>query len=378
MQKKTDNLTPTAVSNIAPISSTNIYKLALPREYDETGQSVLIDKIDPKPKSFERDSEGNLIATFDVVANKDTQITIEGLISLKSRKTTPTEANLTDYKSSISTLPNLKTYTQSDKYWESDDPMIAKIGEDLLAKSSSILELINNDYKYVIDKFDYSNEKLANGNVRLGAKQALITGQATCMEYADTLIAILRSQGVPSRAAIGYGNDPTGIENNISNKELLKQTIGHQWVQVWIPNYGWLSVDPTWGESERQYIGSDLDHILWYTIGSNSQNIADTTIYSADTINGDENKADEVYLQALSSEEFNSLRDDGQTASDLISKYTDKTSILDLYIKTTLLGRIVVYLIPVFAVVIICLIISTIIFKLIKRKNKAKKGQQSL
>jgi transglutaminase-like putative cysteine protease len=373
--KKTDNLTPTAISNIAPISSTNIYKLALPREYDETGQNVLINSIDPKPKSLERDAEGNLIASFDVAANADTKIIIEGLISLKSRKTSPTEANLTDYKSAIASLPNLTTYTQSDKYWESNDPLIIKTAQELLAKSSSILELINNDYKYVIDKFTYSNEKLANGNQRLGAKEALITGQATCMEYADTLIAILRAQGVPARAAIGYGNDPTGIENNISNTELLKQTIGHQWVQVWIPDYGWLSVDPTWGESGRQYIGSDLDHILWYTIGSNEQNIADTTIYSADVINSEENKADEVYLQALTDDEYNKLKDDGQTATDLITKYSDKTSILDLYIKTTLVGRIFVYLIPIFVVVIFSLTISTIIFKIVRRKYKVKKDQ---
>lgn len=68
---KTDNITPTQISKIASVASTNIYKLAIPRELDETNQQIFISSIEPKPKKIERDAEGNLVAIFEMPANTE-------------------------------------------------------------------------------------------------------------------------------------------------------------------------------------------------------------------------------------------------------------------------------------------------------------------
>lgn len=370
---KTDNITPKGISDIVPIISTNIYKLAIPREYEETGQNIKILEITPKPKSYERDFDGNLIASFEVPANENTKITISGYISLTkkdiSAQKTMKDLNLADYKEAIKTLPDLNTYTQADKYWEKDDPIVQNIAKNILSKSSTIFELLENDYQYIIKKFEYSDSKLERGNIRLGAKASLSGAETICMEYSDSLTAILRAQGIPARVAIGYGNDPKSKENKISNTSLLKQTIGHQWTQVWIPNYGWYSLDPTWGESERKYIGSDLDHILWYTVSSSTQSITDSVFYSAEISNIGKY---EVYLQALTEEEYKNEADGTISIEQLNIIAQSEQQPLDFYIKTSMLGKALVFLLPVIATVLLSTIITSVIYFFkaqYKRKN---------
>ncbi|MCC7290333.1 transglutaminase family protein [bacterium] len=369
---QTDKLTPTQLSDLSPIVSTNVYKIALPREYDETSQKVFIQSINPQPKNLERDEEGNLIAVFDVPANKDSTITIEGLISLfkkdvKSSKPV-TDMNLADYKERLADLPDLNTYLQPDKYWEVDDPLIISTAETLAKKASSVLELIEADYKYIVDTFEYSHEKLGKGNIRLGAKAALGGSQTICMEYSDALTALLRAQGIPARIAIGYGNDPKSAENKISNDQLLEQTIGHQWTQVWIPDYGWLSVDPTWGESQRKYIGSDLDHILWYTLGSSQQSVTDAIFYSAEQGSIGNHG---VHLQALTQSQFEDEKKEAIPLTNMNIIEQRDTESLDFYLKTSLAGRVMVYLIPILATVLVSIAITTVIYYL-KRKIMRK------
>jgi hypothetical protein len=75
------------------------------------------------------------------------------------------------------------------------------------------------------------------------------------MEYSDLLITLLRAQGIPTRAVFGYGYDP-------SKKNTLPEK--HQWVQAYVEDKGWISIDPTWGNTSRRFIGSDFDHFSWF------------------------------------------------------------------------------------------------------------------
>lgn len=366
---KTDNITPEQISNIAPIVSTNVYKIALPREYDENSQNILIKSISPQPSSIERDQEGNLIAIFDTPANKDSKIIVEGFIEISKKQFDKGEKikdlNLADYKAQVG---NMGAYTQPEEFIESQDPFVKEIADKLYSKSSSILELVRNNYNYVVKEFDYSYSKLSQGNIRLGAKAALSGSQTICMEYADALTAIFRAQGIPARTAIGYGNDPHNSENVISNSKLIEQLIGHQWVQVWIPQYGWLSVDPTWGESNRTYIGSDLDHILWYTQSPSSNDITDVIFYSAERSNLGKYQ---VFLQALDKQTYDKESQNSQTLSQLNIKQQSGELPIDFYLKTSFAGRIIIYLLPLFATVIISILITTIIY-IVKGKVKKK------
>lgn len=371
--KKTDKITPEVITDIAPIVSTNIYKIALPREYDETNQKVDITSINPKPTRLERDFDGNLIAVFEVLANKDSNIEIQGIISLSLKDINEKEKfediNLSTYKEELHKLTDKEKYLSEDKYWQISDDNIQTIASELYGKSTTILDLIRNNYNYIVNTFEYSDDKLSGENNRLGAQKALSGSPAICMEYSDSLTALFRAQGIPARVAIGYGNDPLSLENNIKNDKLNEQLIGHQWTQVWIPNYGWLSVDPTWGESQRTYIGSDLDHILWYTQSSSAQNITDAIFYSAEF---GEIGSHKVYLQALNKEQADEEIKNNIPLSLFNLTQSQSQENLDFYIKTSLIGRLMIYVLPIVITLIISSIITSVIYTIKNRVSKSK------
>ena len=58
-------------------------------------------------------------------------------------------------------------------------------------------------------------------------------GKGVCQDFTHLMLAILRSFGVPARYVSGYIHR--------ANKE--SQT--HAWCEVWLPDLGWLGIDPT-------------------------------------------------------------------------------------------------------------------------------------
>jgi transglutaminase-like putative cysteine protease len=373
---KTDNLIPTELSKLSPLLSSNVYKLALPREFDENQQKVYFKNISPAPQAIERDQEGNLIATFSVPANKESEIVIEGYISLFKSPVEdgniPESMTLSEYSEAIDKEAELEKYLSDDRFWETDSETVNSTAAELLEGETDLLSVIRKDYNHIVDRFSYDPEKIEEGNPRLGAHAALNGSDTICMEYADSLIAILRAQGIAARAAIGYGNDPTGAENRISNDEPLEQTIGHQWVQVWIPGYGWLSVDPTWGESDRTYIGTDLDHILWYTVGDNDQAVAETVVYSSNFVDSGNLEDHQVYIQALNSESEEEITS-YDTSEKILERYeADQTAGVSLFLQTSPMGRIIVFLIPI-AVICTASVLLSLLVKSLHRRLLVKK-----
>ncbi len=61
-----------------------------------------------------------------------------------------------------------------------------------------------------------------------------------CTYYATTMVAMLRSQGIPARFVTGYtpGQDVDG-------EYVVRGLNAHAWVEVYFPGYGWQQFDPT-------------------------------------------------------------------------------------------------------------------------------------
>ncbi len=365
---KTDNLTPKEISNIFNLVSTNVYKLAIPREYDEINQEVYIKSISPTPRNIERDGEGNLIAYFEVPANSESLITIEGYIKQSNKNSREIkDMDIQAYLNNVATIPNYSNYISEGKYWEISNEKIIEISNNISNKveDKTILNLLNANYDYIVDNFDYSYEKLKD-NKRLGAYKALTGSPAVCMEYSDAITALFRTQKIPTRIAIGYGNDPTGAEGKISSNELKKLEIGHQWNQVWIPDYGWMTVDPTWAEAGREYIGSDLDHILLYTVSTDKDNVYDTGLFTADNKNNIDLSNYSFYIQALTEDQFNKI-DNIQPINTFLNENENKIDDIVFLLQTNMIGRFIVYIIPAVLTFTIVPIIITTLFGLLKK-----------
>ncbi len=367
---KTDSLIPEKYSSVLNALSTNIYEFSLPREFAETNQKVKISEMIPKPTKISQDSEGNIVASFEVPANKSSAISISGYIYVKqdeygNRPVLP-NYSLNEYLDLVKKDINLNRYLSSSKFWEVSDPYIQGEAKKIYESSTTFVELLRNDYRYINERLEYDESKANSNNERIGAKAALQGGGSVCMEYADSMIALLRAQGIPSRAALGY-----------SNLDILEKTnedgsTRHQWVQVWVPEYGWLSIDPTY-ESENMLIGQNIEKVLWETFFDDE--LSNIKIYSADTLEEEDFSDYSVKIYAVSQEpnpdtlldysDIKSVSDDDGSTKDTLNKI----------VKTTTLGKSVVIMLPIFVILGVLIVILTGTTSLIK-KIKARKAHQ--
>ena len=64
---------------------------------------------------------------------------------------------------------------------------------------------------------------------------------AYCQQFATTMAAMLRSQGVPARYVVGFRNGKAVGDDTY----LVTSDRGHAWVEVYFPDVGWVRFDPT-------------------------------------------------------------------------------------------------------------------------------------
>ena len=61
-----------------------------------------------------------------------------------------------------------------------------------------------------------------------------------CQHYATAATALFRALGIPARYVVGYRVD--GVKANI---DIVQNSIGHAWVEVYVDGFGWVSVEVT-------------------------------------------------------------------------------------------------------------------------------------
>ena len=68
------------------------------------------------------------------------------------------------------------------------------------------------------------------------------TKRGFCEHYASSFTYLMRAGGIPSRIVTGY---LSGEFNKLGNYLIVRQADAHAWSEVWLPNRGWVRVDPT-------------------------------------------------------------------------------------------------------------------------------------
>jgi transglutaminase-like putative cysteine protease len=68
------------------------------------------------------------------------------------------------------------------------------------------------------------------------------TRQGFCEHYAYAFVVMMRAAGVPARVVAGYQG---GEINPVNKTVIVHQFDAHAWAEVWLPDKGWVRVDPT-------------------------------------------------------------------------------------------------------------------------------------
>lgn len=63
-----------------------------------------------------------------------------------------------------------------------------------------------------------------------------------CEHFSSAFAILMRAAGIPARVVTGYVG---GYRNPFGDYWLIQQSDAHAWVEVWLPETGWLRLDPT-------------------------------------------------------------------------------------------------------------------------------------
>ena len=117
--------------------------------------------------------------------------------------------------------------------FEHEDEVIDLI-KKLVDRSISPFETAQILSKYVYDNFEY---RKGVTTVETGAGEIWKLKAGVCQDFAHILLVMLRMVGIPARYVSGYICP--------KNHELRGEGATHAWVEVCVPFYGWIGLDPT-------------------------------------------------------------------------------------------------------------------------------------
>ncbi|MBK8351517.1 MAG: transglutaminase family protein [Saprospirales bacterium] len=106
--------------------------------------------------------------------------------------------------------------------------------DHIYVQNDSPLECTKKCSKYIFDNFKYIK---GITTVETTIDQILEFRSGVCQDFAHVLLQLLRTIGIPSRYCSGY---------ICPNKNGMRgEGATHAWVEAYIPNLGWIGIDPT-------------------------------------------------------------------------------------------------------------------------------------
>jgi hypothetical protein len=223
---------------------------------DLNNQKVVINSLQPQPTATRLDEDGNILADYMLKPHQRLQVktNVSGIVSYleydlsASGKKTAIPSNL------------VAKYTRGTQYWQTNGA-VAEQARKITDPHAPVINNVKAVYKDVIEKLSYNDDKI-KFNIRQGSSKALANPtNVVCLEYADLMIAMLRSVGIPARMPIGYA-----FSGNLKSSSAVDDSL-HSWVEAYVPGIGWITIDPTWGEKFDGFGKSDLDHFAFAVWG---------------------------------------------------------------------------------------------------------------
>jgi transglutaminase-like putative cysteine protease/glutamine cyclotransferase len=129
-----------------------------------------------------------------------------------------------------------KTYTVDDPHLQVASPYIQKLAGKIVGHEQNPYWAARKIYDYVIEHVEY--EMVGGWDI---PETVLKRGKGSCSEYTFAFIALCRAAGLPARyqGSVVVRGDDASVDDAF-----------HRWAQVYLPNYGWVPVDPSKGDSK--------------------------------------------------------------------------------------------------------------------------------
>ncbi len=127
-------------------------------------------------------------------------------------------------------------YLADDEKYQINSNIIQKIITQIVGDETNPYWILRKIHQYLIGHLHY----LMDGAWDT-APTVLTNGHGSCSEYSFAFIALCKAAGLPTRY----------VGSTWDRKEYAyMDDVYHRWVEVYLPNYGWIPTDPTHGDRQ--------------------------------------------------------------------------------------------------------------------------------
>jgi len=127
-----------------------------------------------------------------------------------------------------------KEYLKNESKYDIYHPIIQNAVKEAVGEEKNLYWMARRIYRYVHQKMHY--ERIGGWDV---APKVLARGSGSCSEYSFVFIAMCRAAGIPARY----------VGSLVMRKDRASwDDVFHRWVEIYLPPYGWIPVDPSRGD----------------------------------------------------------------------------------------------------------------------------------
>jgi transglutaminase-like putative cysteine protease len=248
-----------------PLPKLDVY-LAVPR--DLTTQQLLAQpKFEPAPAELLADQWGQKVARFSF---KNVAAAGSATVRMKVHLISKT-VHWVIYPEKVQSLWKIPTdvrrrYLADSPKYDVKNPAIKQAVKEAVGAERNPYWIARKIYRHIHKKMHY--ERVGGWDV---APKVLQRGSGSCSEYSYVFISMCRAAGLPAR----YVGSLVVRKDDASYDDVY-----HRWVEVFLPPYGWVPVDPSRGDKATQAERADSFGHLYHdflitTHGGGGSNLLD-------------------------------------------------------------------------------------------------------
>lgn len=201
-------------------------------------QDILEDiKFNIPPTDIITDKWGQKTALFsfsNVKAGENKDISVETIFRTY-------EVRYFIYPEFVGSLENIPAdikdkYLEDDEKYQINNDIIQRALREAIGDEKNPYWMMRKIHQYVIGHLHYLMDGMWDT-----APTVLTNTHGSCSEYSFVFISLCKAAGLPTRYV-----GSTWIKKDLKSTD----EVYHRWVEVYLPNYGWIPTDPTHGDRE--------------------------------------------------------------------------------------------------------------------------------
>ena len=122
------------------------------------------------------------------------------------------------------------------------DERVAELAHNITAGRTNAYDKASAIQDYLLRNFSYTLELPTIRPRDPIAYFLLERKKGHCEYFASAMAVLLRAEGIPSRIVTGFRG---GEYNDITGEYIIRARDAHSWVEVYFPEHGWVTFDPT-------------------------------------------------------------------------------------------------------------------------------------